>query len=123
MKVAFSRESTYTPEFNENPKLSEPERLTVTVKVMTLLDLLDLTDVLKQAEFEKGDVKDVSIDKMRTIVAQAGKFVPKYCVLVNAEGFDVQDVVTYPFFLPLATELLFHLLNSSSPSKADAKNS
>lgn len=123
MKVAFSKETAYVPDYNENKTLSEPDRLSVTVKTMTLLDLLDLTDTLKQAGFVQGDVKDVTIDQMKTIVGSAGKYVPKYCALVNAEGFNVEDVVTYPTFLPLATELLFNLMNSSSPSEADVKNS
>lgn len=122
MKVAFSRQNDYLPAFNNNKELPPEEQLKVTMKVMILLDLLDLTDVLKSVGFEKGDVKDLTIEQMKALVKEGGKYIPKYCVLLNADGFNLEDVVTYSTFLPLASELLFTLLNNSSPSAADVKN-
>lgn len=122
MKVAFSRESEYLPQFNDNLKLAEHDQLKVTMKVMTLLDLLDLTDVLKSVGFEKGEVTDLTVKQMKSIVAEGGKYLPKYCALVNAEGFDMNDVIAFAHFLPLASELLFTLLNKASPNEADVKN-
>lgn len=122
MKSNFSREQVYVPEFDKNKELPDDQQLKVKVGVMKMLDLLDLTDVLKSAGFEKGDVKDLSVDQMKTIVREAGKYVPKYCTLVNAEDFSVDDTISYSQFLPLASELLFTLLNSSSPNAVDVKN-
>lgn len=123
MKVQFSKETTYVPEFNKNRELSVEEQLSVKIKVMSLLDLLDLTDVLKSAGFEKGELKDMSVEQMKTIVKEGGKYIGKYCTLAGNDGFDISDVTGYAAFMPLATELLFTLLNTSSPSPADVKNS
>ena len=122
MKFEFSHEITFIPDFNKNKELPEAEQITVKIKPLILFDLLDLTDVLKQAGFEKGDSKDVSQEQMRAIVGQGGKYVPKYCSLIGAEGFDLNDVVNYAHFLPLATEILFTLITNSSPTVADVKN-
>lgn len=122
MKIEFSREVNYVPEFNGNKELSESEQLVVHIKVMKLADLLDLMDVLKQAKFEKGDVKDLTPGQMKAIVTQAGKYIPLYCTLEHAEGFAVEDLAQFAVFMPLATEVLFTLLNVSSPNVADAKN-
>lgn len=122
MKIEFSREVKYVPDFNKNKELPENEQLIVNIKVMSLGDLLDLMDVLKQANFEKGDVKDLTPGQMKTIVTQAGKYIPKYCKLEHAEGFSVEDLAQFAVFMPLATEVLFTLLNSSSPNADDAKN-
>lgn len=122
MKFEFSHEIVYVPEFNKNKELPEAEQLTVKIKPMKLADLLDLTDVLKKAGFEKGDSKDATPEQMRAIVGSGGKYVPQYCTLVGAEGFDLSDVVTYAHFLALATEILFTLITKSSPVVADVKN-
>lgn len=122
MKVSFSTSQIYVPEFNKNKELPEDQQLKVNISTMELVDLLDLTDVLKSAKFERGDAKELSVEQMKTIVREAGKYVPKYCKLINAEGFDAETVVKYSFFLALASELLFTLLNFSSVSEADVKN-
>ena len=123
MKIAFSRERAFTPDFNGNKSLDEADQLSATVKVMTLNDILDLGDAFKQAGFEKGDMKEMSLAQMQVLVRSAGKYVPKYVSLKGNDGFTLEDVVTYPQFLSLATELLFTLLNFSAPTEADVKNS
>lgn len=123
MKVNFSRETVFIPEFNDNKLLPDEEQLKIKLKVMNLLDLLDLTDILKGVGFDKGDIKDLTVEQMKTIVKEGAKYIPKYASLVGADGFTLQDITDYAAFLPLATELLFTLLNNASPNAADAKNS
>lgn len=122
MKIEFSREITYTPTFHGNKELPENEQLLVHLKVMSLGDMLDLMDVLKQAGFEKGDIKDMGPGQMKTVVTQAGKYIPKYCKLEHNDGFGIDDIAQFAVFMPLATEILFTLLNASSPSADDTKN-
>lgn len=122
MKIEFSREVKYVPDFNGNKELPEGDQLVVNISIMSLVDLLDLMDVLKQAKFEKGDVKDLTPGQMKTIVTQAGKYIPKYCKLEHNDGFSVDDLAQFAIFMPLATEVLFTLLNVSSPNVTDAKN-
>lgn len=123
MKVAFSKELPFTPEFQDNKKLPVEQQLSFLVKPMTTLDLIDLTDVLKTVGFTQGEVKDLTTEQMKTIVKEAGKYVPKYSTMSGAEGFSMDEVIAYPAFLALASEVLFQLLNVSSPNKDDVKNS
>lgn len=123
MKIQFSRERDFTPDFNANKELPEDEQLRAKIKVMVLTDILDLGDAFKQADFENGDMKDMSLEQMKMLVKSAGKYVPKYVTITGNDGFSIEDIVTYPQFLALATELLFTLLTYSQPSSADIKNS
>lgn len=123
MKVAFSREVPFTPVFNDNAKLPEEEQLKFKLKPMNTLDLLDLTDVLKTAGFTEGEVTDLNSDQMKSIVKEAGKYVPKYSAMTGNDGFTMDEVIGFPAFLSLASEVLFQLLTISSPTKADTKNS
>lgn len=123
MKITFSRERDYTPEFNDNKALPEDDQLHASIKVMTLHDILDLGDAFKTVDFETGDMKDMSLEQMKTLVTGAGKYVPKYVTLRGNDGFTLEDTVTYPQFLGLATELLMALLTFSQPTPADVKNS
>jgi hypothetical protein len=64
----------------------------------------------------------LSFPQMRTLVKEAGKYIPTNVKLTGMEGFDLKDVVGYSHFYGLATELLFQLVSISSPSAADIKN-
>lgn len=123
MKVNFTPEIPFTPEFNGNKDLVAPDQIVVKLKPMTLLDLLDLTDTLRSAGMEKVDMKDLSTDQMKTLISQGGKYIPKYCTFIAGnDGFDMEQVCAYVAFAALATELLFALINNSAPTKADEKN-
>src|SRR5260221_13932688 len=101
MKVEFSREVVFIPDFNKNKELPDDQQLKVKLKVMSLLDVLDLTDVLKNAGFDKGEVKDLTHDQMKMVVLEGGKYIPKYASLIGAEGFTIEDVIGYATFFPL----------------------
>jgi hypothetical protein len=123
MKIEFSRSREYVPEFNGNKELPEEEQLKATISVMRLSDLLDLGDTFKEADFEEGDMKNMTLDQMKVLVKGAGQYVPKYVKLSGNDGFALDDVVQFPQFLSLAAELLFTLLSYSQPTTADVKNS
>lgn len=123
MKVAFSKEKKYVPDFNGNKELPEAEQLVAYIKPLKSGEVIDLTDVLKEAGFEKGDSKQMSSHQMKTVVQQAGHYLPTYVRLEGNDGFTIQDVADYTPFLALATELLFVLMNFSSPNQDDVKNS
>lgn len=123
MKVAFSKEVPFVPEFQKNKELPLEEQLSFKLKPMITLDLIDLTDVLKTVGFTAGEQTDMTTDQMKTVVKEAGKYVPKYSTMSGADGFTIEEVIGYPAFLALASEVLFQLLNISSPNTADVKNS
>lgn len=122
MKVAFSKEVTFVPEFQDNKKLPAEEQLSFKLKPMTTLDLLDITDVLKTAGFQVGEHTDLTTEQMRSIVKEAGKYIPNYATMAGADGFTIAEVIAYPAFLALASEILFQLVNISSPNASDVKN-
>jgi hypothetical protein len=122
MKVAFSKEVAFVPEFNGNKALPEAEQLSFKLRPMTTLDLLDIMDVLKTAGFQVGEHTDMTTEQMKAVIGQAGKYIPKYATMAGAEGFGLEEVVGYQAFLALASEVLFQLVNISSPNASDVKN-
>lgn len=123
MKIAFSKEVRFVPTFNDNKSLPDAEQITTLLSPLTLGELLDVLDILRSANFEKGEVKDLSTTQMRMIVSQAGKYLPTNVKrLEGNEGFDLSDVVSYAQFFGLATEIVFELVRISSPSGPDVKN-
>lgn len=122
MKVQFSKEVKYVPAWHNNKALPEAEQLGVVLKPLKMGELLDVLDILKAAGFNEGDEKTLSTTQMRTIAAEAGKYLQSHALLANAEDFSLQDVTEYPEFFGLAAELIFELVRLSQPSGQDAKN-
>lgn len=122
MKVSFSRAVMYVPSWNGNKDLTEDKRVRAELKILNLGDLLNVLDALKQADFKSGSETQLNPDQMRVIVKEAGHYIPDHVKLENAEDFSVDDVVQYAQFFGLACELIFQLVEVSSPNKADVKN-
>lgn len=126
MKVeGFSKEKVYTPDFNANKSLGEDAQLTI--KFAPLLDNDELikirADLIESGFAEALDTKTLSNDQMKLIIEKCGSLLPSHISIVKgAEGYEVNDIVKSPFFLGLAVELLFVLIDKSSPNKVDAKN-
>jgi len=123
MKSNFSKEKKYNPDWNGNKELPEDEQLVAYIKPMKSGEVIDLTDVLKSVGFEKGEAKQLSSAQMKAVVKEAGHYLPTYVRLEHADDFTIQDVVDYTPFLSLAVDLLFTLMNFSSPNQDDVKNS
>jgi hypothetical protein len=123
MKVNFSKNTHYVPEFNDNKILPIVDQISAEVSPLPFTVFLDIRDVLAQSSFTRADLKDLTTDQLKLIVGALGKYVPAYVVLNGLEGFTVEDVVNYTPFFPLAVELLFALINASTPNEADLKNS
>jgi hypothetical protein len=96
------------PEFNGNKELPEDEQLKATISVMRLSDLLDLGDTFKQADFEEGDMKNMSLDQMKVLVKGAGQYVPKYVTLSGNDGFDARRCGAIPQFLSSRDRVALH---------------
>lgn len=123
MKVQFSREVRYIPAWNGNKDLPGVDQLAVTLSPLKMGELLDVLDILKRADFKQGTEQQLTADQMRTIVAEAGKYLPAHVTKFDgAEGFTLDDAVNYSEFFGLAAELIFELVRLSSPSGQDVKN-
>lgn len=129
MKVKFSRDVVYVPEFNGNRELPPEEQMSVKLGVMDMLDYVDLAEALQVAT---NGATEISSDKLnmgqiKALVKSSGEYIPKYASdlkgLEDENGaVDVQALLKYPVYFPLAAEILLELVSVSTLSEADVKN-
>jgi len=129
MRIPFSKQTTYVPEWRGNDKLAPADQITATIRPMNVADLIFLIDAFNEAGVAgETEVSDMSTDQLKPIVKTTGHLLPTYVDVQNLfddEGniLDVDSVVGFPFFLNLAAELLMKLSEFSSPSDDDMGNS
>lgn len=127
MKVRFSLLTKYTPEWNQNRDLPEDERVTVGLKTLESMDMLELADALERQGVDgEVDSTKMTAKDIKSLLSETGRLLPKYAEVSGLEGddgpIDINKVVTYPDFMELAVELLMELANISSPTEEDIKN-
>lgn len=119
----FSKEQDFTPTWNDNATLPEASRLKTKLTIFSMGELLDVIDVIKSVGFDKGTENQMTPDQMRTVLSATGAHLTKHVSLASGnENFDMKDVVSFSQFFGLAIELLFQLVNISSPTDQDVKN-
>lgn len=122
MRVQFSKQIVYTPEWNGNKELPPADRVTVDLKVLEFNDLLKLIDVFQNSKTDDGK----NVDQMK-IVSEAFHLIPKYAVINNLFDNDgpvtSETVPNYGLYLPLCSEILTQLSKISMPTESDEKNS
>lgn len=129
MKVKFSRESVYVPDFNGNKELPSSEQITAKLSVMDMADYVDLAEALQVAT---NGATEISSDKLnmgqiKMLLTNAGAYLPKYVTEVtNLEDengkVEVASMLKFPIYFSLAAELLLALVSVSTLSEADVKN-
>ena len=122
MKVAWSKEVEYTPDWNANKALPEAEQIKVKMTIFTLGELLAIREELKGVGFEGGDTARLTGTQIEGIAKIGGKYLPAHITLIGDANFTVQDAVTYSQFFGFVVEILFHLIASSAPKADDVKN-
>ncbi len=127
MKVSFSLVTTYIPEWNENRELPEDEQVTVALKTLESMDMLELADALERQGVEgEVDSTKMTAKDIKALLKETGRLLPNYATVNGLEGADgpvsIEQVVTYPDFMELAVELLMELANISQPNEDDIKN-
>jgi len=133
MKVSFSKSVEYTPTFAGNDKLPAKQQMKAQVSPCELGDLFSIIEVFQSLGLEDpagGDIdtSKLSSSQMKGLPEMCAKVLPSTCKISNltdGDGNDltVEDVVKYPFFLPLAMELVGMVAHISSPSDEDEGNS
>lgn len=119
----FSKEQNFTPAWNDNGTLPEANQLKTKLTIFNMGELLDVIDVIKSVGFDKGTENQMTPDQMRIVLSVSGAHLTKHVSFVSGnENFDMTDVVSFSQFFALAIELLFQLVNISSPSDQDVKN-
>jgi hypothetical protein len=123
MKVKFSREVPYTPEWNGNRDLPEKEQVKVILKPMQVADLLLVMDAMGR---KPGEAAAEQVDVGR-LIREAGGILPKYITLQGLEDDNgpvaVEDILNFGAYVPLASELLMECARISMPSDAAEGNS
>lgn len=129
MKYQLSKEVNFTPEWNANLELPEEERVAFVLKVLSMGDVLLLMDTLESAGDADGNVSSETLDVGTTtrLVKEASRLLPVYATMNGLEGADdeaigVDTICEYPQFIGLITEVLFKLIEISTPNEADTKN-
>ena len=118
MKVSFSKLVRFIPTWHGNDKLPEADQIKATLSVMSFSDLLKLSE-----GFGKNTDGNVDAEK---VFHMAEDLIPKYVTVENLSTDDgpanQNDLVVYPIFMGLATEILIKLSEISTPRDNDEKN-
>lgn len=130
MQITFSKTITYVPEWRDNDELPEDEQFQAELSVMDVADLLFLLDHFSEAGLEgEVEVADVETKQLKPILEACGHLLPKYVVLSNLINTEtetpitIEEVVNFPYFLNLSSELLMKLAEQSAPNDGDEGNS
>lgn len=119
MKIKFSKTVHYVPTWRGNAELTPSEQITAALNVLQFNDLLQIME-----EFQKKGI-DGKPDA-RAISSLAMSLLPRYVTIENLNDDDgpmtIEQIVQYPSFMDLSTELLGKLSEISMPGDRDEKN-
>lgn len=124
MKVNFTTTAEFVPEFNGNRELPEAEQIKMKLTSLEMGENLHLVATLQAAtgktQVEKGDL---DVDRQLALIKACGTYIPGHVSEITGnENFTVADIVKWMPFAPLAAEILFQLVEISSPNEVDVKN-
>lgn len=128
MKVSFSKEQKFIPEWKGNQDLPPEEQISCVLGILDMAALMDLLDAFSESGLQETvDTDKIEGGKIKAILQQFGDLLPKHVTELkglfneSGEAITIENIVTYPIFLNLALELLMKLSMISSPSEDDAK--
>jgi hypothetical protein len=130
MKVAFSREVVYVPEWNGNRDLPPNEQFSCTLTPLEMNDLFVVVDALSEVGAKAGTEDNLgaleNIAGIKTLVQNVGHILPKY---VKVEGIEddtgpitIDEILKYPVYMNLMGELIAQLSNISMPNEEEVGN-
>jgi hypothetical protein len=128
MKVNFTPESEYVPEWNGNRDLPDDEQIKMNLSVLSMGHILNLMDIMEQAG-HSGQTDDQALDVATTkkLVEMAQEILPQYVkdfrgLEVDSGPIALEAISDYPQFMALIVEITFELINRSSPNEDDKGN-
>lgn len=124
MKVKFTRSATYVPEWNGNKELPEKEQISVDIRPMEFGDLLEFFDAIggAQAAMEGSTQLDTSAI-LKIAPSVLSKYVDKVENLEDGDGpVQLHDLMKYPVFMGLASEIIMEIAKISTPQEEAEKN-
>ncbi len=132
MKYNLSRDVDFAPEWNGNQSLEVAEQVKFNLKVLSMGDVLLLMDTLESsgAADADGNVNsdDLGVGTTTQLVNEATRLLPIYATMEGLVDEDsvvigVDTITQYPQFIGLITEVLFKLIEISTPNDGDLENS
>lgn len=132
MKYKLSKEVNFVPEWNGNKDLEQAEQVKFVLKVLSMGDVLLLMDTLESSGVadEDGNVNSETLTAGTTtqLVNEAVRLLPQYTSMEGLENEDgeeitVNNICEFPQFIGLITEVLFKLIEISTPNDGDSENS
>ncbi len=125
MKVKFSREVPYIPEWNGNRDLPETDQVKATIKPMKVEDLILVMDAMGRKPGEAADTTN-HMD-MGRLIKEAGSIIPRYVTFTGLEDesgpVSMEDMMSFGAYMPLMAELLMECAKVSMPSEMAEGNS
>lgn len=119
MKIKFSKTVEYIPTWRSNTELAPSEQIRTQLNVLQFNDLLQIME-----EFQKKGA-DGKPDA-RAVSTLAIGLLPRYVKIENLHddngAMTIDQIVQYPSFMDLSTELLGKLSEISMPGDRDEKN-
>lgn len=128
MKVKFSKEQKFVPEWNGNRQLPENEQMFVTIQALTLGDLILLMDGVSRAGITGAQLKsgEVTSTPMIGALKEINPVIVKYCKISGLDGDDgpitIEQVCDSVHFIPLYTEIMTAVVTLSQPDETETKN-
>jgi hypothetical protein len=126
MKHTFSRNVPYVPEWNGNRSLPPDQQITAVIKPLKVNKLLILMDAL--GGMRGGtDPNMLGRAEVTKVLKEVGHLLPEHVAITNLEDGDgpvpMEDIIEYPIYMSLATELLMQCATVSMPSEVAEGNS
>ncbi len=132
MKYNLSRDVDFVPEWNGNTSLEVAEQVKFNLKVLSMGDVLLLMDTLESSGAADADgnvnSEDLGVGTTTQLVNEATRLLPIYATMEglvdeDSEVIGVDTITEYPQFIGLITEVLFKLIEISTPNDGDLENS
>lgn len=130
MKVKFSKERKYIPEWNGNLNLPEADQVYVIIKPIKLGDLITVMDAIARVGIKAGELNASALEanatKMITALNDAAPIITKHCTLFGLSGDDgeitIQQTAENMQFFPLFSEIMAKAIEFSQPDAVTEKN-
>jgi hypothetical protein len=125
MKLDFVEVKEITPEWNGNRELPAEEQFTVSLRTLSVDDLLDLLDVMTSMGVDEGaDMKALPIAQAKDLIKGAQKLLPTYATINNlftaaGEIMTIEAVCVDARMLDLSIEIFSDLMDISQVNEED----
>jgi len=125
MKVKFSKEVEFRPQWKNNHKLPAEEQIVAILRPVSTYDLMEILEGLSSYDKDSGAAGQMGV--MKEFLETAPAALKKYCSVSGLYNGDapvtIEEICSEPFYMELVVELLSELSSISLPNEGEEKNS